>query len=259
MRSRFSQARLALGAACLWAVAAQAGDIYVYQTDNGSRLITDHPRVEAGYRLIKVYSESNIWQQTNPDKRVASKPRKVTPRPSSYDGLIDTVGLQAGVDPLLIKSVMQAESAFNPEAVSHKGASGLMQLMPGTAKRYGVARIFDPRENTLGGALYLSDLLAQFDGRLDLALAGYNAGENAVMARGGMPPYPETRRYVKKVMRLYQQYKNEKCPRPRGDLMAAGARIVSCSGSAPGSLGSIDLALPDTVSSAAEQQCRQIE
>lgn len=257
---------LALGAALLWvATPARAGDIFVYQTDDGSRLITDHPRVQSGYRLIKVYSESKIWYQTGQTDR---KPRKIKTQPSSYDELIAGVARRASLDPLLIKSVMHAESAFNPRAVSHKGASGLMQLMPGTAKRYGVSSIFDPHENTMGGALYLSDLLDQFNGKLDLALAGYNAGENAVIERGGIPPYPETRRYVKKVMRLYREYKNEACQQRGNGALGADTRIISCSGSTSGtrlsSIGPVELSSSDKVtsadlSSADERQWRPIE
>lgn len=255
-----------LGAALLWvSAAARAGDIFVYQTDDGSRLITDHPRVQSGYRLVKVYSESEVWYQTGQTDR---KPRKIKTRPSNFDDLIAGVARQARLDPLLIKSVMHAESAFNPRAVSHKGASGLMQLMPGTAKRYGVSSIFDPHENTLGGALYLSDLLEQFNGKLDLALAGYNAGENAVIERGGIPPYPETRHYVKKVMRLYREYKTEACQQRGNSTLAPDARIISCSGSSPStnlsSVGPAEPASPEPVSSsdvssADERQWRPIE
>jgi len=252
---------LAVGMATLWlSLPARGGDSYVSRADDGSRLITDHPRVQEGYRLIKVYSESEVWYQTGQTDR---KPGPVKTRPSGYDDLIAGVARQARLDPLLIKSVMQTESAFNPRAVSHKGASGLMQLMPGTARRYGVSSIFDPHENALGGALYLSDLLEQFNGRLDLALAGYNAGENAVIERGGIPPYPETRRYVKKVMRLYQQYKSEACPQRRNGAIAADARIISCSastsGAALGNISRVRSSTRDTVSSAEERQWRPIE
>lgn len=222
-----------LAAAAVWLLSApaSAGDIYVYQASDGSRLITDHPRIEAGYRLIKVYSESKVWQQTGQRQRTAS----FRPKPSNFDGLIQSTAQQVSLDPMLIKSVMHAESAFNPNAVSRKGASGLMQLMPDTARRYGVASIFDPRQNTMGGARYLSFLLDRFDGDLELALAGYNAGENAVDQAGGVPPYAETRHYVKKVMRLYRQYRNKGCGRAGDD--SVNGRIISCSASLRGSPG----------------------
>jgi len=115
--------------------------------------------------------------------------------------MIREASLRYGVDADLIEAVMATESAFNPFAVSRAGAVGLMQLMPATAKRYGVTDIFNPRENVLGGVRYLSYLLKLFDGDLSLSLAAYNAGENAVLRHGGIPPYKETRTYVRKVRR----------------------------------------------------------
>lgn len=210
------------------AAPADAGDgkIYVYAAANGSRLITDHPRVEAGYRLIKIYSESNLWNQTT-----STPPAPLKPRASVYDGLIKRTARRVRLDPLLIKSVMHAESDFDPAAVSTRGARGLMQLMPDTARRYGVSHVFDPRENVLAGARYLSDLLDRFDGRLELALAGYNAGENAVSQTGGIPPYDETRRYVRKVMHLYREYRNDECREQTDDEVPVRGTIISCSGS----------------------------
>jgi soluble lytic murein transglycosylase-like protein len=105
------------------------------------------------------------------------------------------------VDPVLLTAVAQAESNFDPRAVSPKGALGLMQLMPQTAERFGVADVFDVSQNVNGGARYLSWLLERFDGQTELALAGYNAGEGAVDRYSGIPPYPETEDYVEKVLR----------------------------------------------------------
>lgn len=215
---------LLAGVAWFWAAPALAdGNIYVYQADNGSRLITDHPRIEVGYRLIRIYQQSDLWNQT-----MASHPAPLTPRPSIYDGLIDKTARKVRIDPMLIKSVMHAESDFDPHAVSSKGARGLMQLMPGTAERYGVSHVFDPRENILAGARYLSDLLDRFNGSLRLALASYNAGENAVAQTGGVPPYNETRHYVKKVMRLYREYRNRRCRNETDDTTAIRGTILSC-------------------------------
>jgi soluble lytic murein transglycosylase-like protein len=109
-----------------------------------------------------------------------------------------------GVEPLLLFSVMSQESAFNSQAVSPKGARGLMQLMPETAARFGVKNIFDPEQNIHAGAQYLRFLLDLFDGNVSLALAGYNAGEGAVKKYGYVvPPYPETINYVRKIKRRY--------------------------------------------------------
>src|SRR5712691_206124 len=109
-----------------------------------------------------------------------------------------------GVDPLLLYSIMHQESSFKSHAVSPKGARGLMQLMPFTAMRYGVTNIFDPRQNIEGGARYLRFLLDHFDGDVNLALAGYNAGEGAVERYGwSIPPYSETQEYVRRISRRY--------------------------------------------------------
>jgi soluble lytic murein transglycosylase-like protein len=120
------------------------------------------------------------------------------------DGLIRQYGTQYGVDPYLIYCLMSQESSFITSATSYKGAQGLMQLMPGTAARYGVTNPYDVAQNIKGGTRYLKDLLKMFNGRVDLALAGYNAGEGAVMKYGNtIPPYTETRNYVKLILKRY--------------------------------------------------------
>jgi LysM repeat protein len=122
------------------------------------------------------------------------------------DALIRQNGARYGVDPYLIFCVMEQESHFNARVVSPAGAQGLMQLMPGTGARFGVRRPFDPAENIMGGTRYLKMLLNNFGGRVDLVLAGYNAGEGAVMKYGGrVPPYRETRDYVKRISARYQR------------------------------------------------------
>src|ERR1051326_553390 len=120
------------------------------------------------------------------------------------DGLIRYYGNQQGVDPYLIFCVMSQESKFTSAATSPKGAQGLMQLMPGTAARYGVTNPYDVAQSISGGTRYLKDLLKMFNGRIDLALAGYNAGEGAVIKYGyNIPPYDETRNYVKLIIKRY--------------------------------------------------------
>jgi soluble lytic murein transglycosylase-like protein len=120
------------------------------------------------------------------------------------DGLIRFYGKQHGVDPFLIYCLMSQESKFTSGATSYKGAMGLMQLMPGTAARYGVTNPYDIAQNISGGTRYLKDLLKMFNGRVDLALAGYNAGEGAVMKYGNtIPPYSETQNYVKLIIKRY--------------------------------------------------------
>jgi len=120
------------------------------------------------------------------------------------DSLIRHYGAQHGVDPYLIYCLMSQESSFTVGATSPKGAQGLMQLMPGTAARYGVTNSYDIAQNISGGTRYLKDLLKMFNGRVDLALAGYNAGEGAVMKYGNtIPPYDETRNYVRLILKRY--------------------------------------------------------
>jgi soluble lytic murein transglycosylase-like protein len=122
------------------------------------------------------------------------------------DALIKQNGARYGVDPYLIFCVMEQESHFNARVVSPKGARGLMQLMPGTGARFGVRKPFDPAENIMGGTRYLKLLLDSFDGRVDLVLASYNAGEGAVMKYGGrVPPYRETRDYVRRISARYEK------------------------------------------------------
>jgi soluble lytic murein transglycosylase-like protein len=128
-------------------------------------------------------------------------------RERTFASLIDEVGHAVGVDPALLRAVIAVESAFDPTAVSRKGAQGLMQLQPPTARRYGVQRPFDPRENLRGGAAYLHDLLKRYNNDLKLVLAAYNAGEDAVDRHGRtVPPFPETQAYVPAVLRFYRRF-----------------------------------------------------
>ena len=131
------------------------------------------------------------------------------------DGLataIESVASRHGVDARLVEAVVRVESAGNPRAVSPKGALGLMQLMPERATLLGVADVFDPRENLDGGVRHLRDLLARYAGNVRLALAAYNAGEEAVRRHGGIPPYRETQEYVRKVLTLYAPAAPPKTP-----------------------------------------------
>lgn len=118
---------------------------------------------------------------------------------SRYDDWIMQLAWESDVDAALVSAVIKAESDFNPAVVSHKGAEGLMQLMPATAKRFGVRNAFDPVDNIRGGTKYLRVLLDMFEGRVDLALAAYNAGEGNVRKYEGIPPFRETQNYVRKI------------------------------------------------------------
>ena len=125
--------------------------------------------------------------------------------PMVLKALVEESAKKYELDPLLLHAVIRAESGYNAQAISPKGARGLMQLMPDTGLRFGVKNLLDPRENLKAGAQYLRWLLTLFDGDIELALAGYNAGENAVIRAGyRVPPYNETRNYVPKVLKYYR-------------------------------------------------------
>ena len=135
----------------------------------------------------------------------AATPSASQPAPDSVDlrEIVREVSTEHGVDPRLVDAVVRVESAYNPRAVSHKGAQGLMQLMPATADRLNVENPFDPEQNVRGGVRELDRLIDRYSGNLQLALAAYNAGEGAVEKYRGIPPYRETRDYVARIMSLY--------------------------------------------------------
>jgi soluble lytic murein transglycosylase-like protein len=134
----------------------------------------------------------------------------IVPPSEAYEEIIQEAATEYDLDPALIRAVMQAESAFHPYAVSRAGAEGLMQLMPALADEMGVSDSFDPRDNIMGGVRYLKRLLDYHNGNLDLALASYNAGPGNVERYGGVPPFRETRNYVKTIKALYKRAKNAK-------------------------------------------------
>jgi soluble lytic murein transglycosylase-like protein len=132
-------------------------------------------------------------------------PDKLAARARQYGPWVDEAARQTGVEAQLLHAVIAAESGYNPAARSTKGAMGIMQLIPATARRYGITDAYDGRQNVLGGARYLADLLRMFGNDRAVAVAAYNAGEQAVMRHGGrIPPYRETESYVPRVMGLYQ-------------------------------------------------------
>jgi soluble lytic murein transglycosylase-like protein len=137
-----------------------------------------------------------------PNNKLKTEPLQSEDTP--YGNMISAAGAKYGVDPELIRLVIGQESRFQPNARSHKNAQGLMQLIPETAQRFGIKNPYDPQQNINGGTRYLSWLLNRFDGDVKLALAGYNAGENAVKRYGNkVPPYRETMQYVNKITAAY--------------------------------------------------------
>ncbi len=132
------------------------------------------------------------------------QPGMASPPAREIDRLVEQTATRLQVDPQLVHAIIKVESEYDPNAVSSKGAMGLMQLVPATARRFGVENPFDPRENIEGGVSYLKYLLDHFGGDLKLSLAAYNAGEHSVERYGGIPAYQETRQYVRRVTSLYQ-------------------------------------------------------
>ena len=175
--------------------------VYVYRASDGSLMLTDYAVNSSEYRLLRKTANAR-------GAAVIAQRGKRFDRgnPSAYDWLIRRTARAYGVDAALVKAVMHAESAFNPYATSRRGASGLMQLMPATAERYGVDDIYDPVQNVRAGVHYLKELMQLFDNKYHLVVAAYNAGENAVKEYKGVPPYIETRNYVKKVLRFKRRY-----------------------------------------------------
>ena len=176
------------------------GDVYLYQDPAGVAHYTNAPADERYMLIVSVLVEQKG------ENRAQAKP--VSAAVAQYAPHVEAVATEFNVDKALVHAIITAESGYNASAVSRVGAQGLMQLMPQTAKRYDVDDAFDPAQNIRGGTRYLRVLLDMFDNNLELAVAAYNAGENAVIKYGRqIPPYRETRAYVPKVLALYNKYR----------------------------------------------------
>lgn len=186
-----------------------SADIYSFIDEEGRAHFAD-VQLDARYELYmktKPRVEAPVAAAEDAPKTDAAAFESAAPLQARkrYGDMIAKVAREQKVDPALLHAVVTVESAYNPRAKSPKGASGLMQLMPDTAKRYGVSDLFDPLQNLRAGALYLRDLLSLFNNNLRLVIAAYNAGEGAVIRSGRtIPPYPETRAYVQRVLQHYQ-------------------------------------------------------
>lgn len=193
--------------AALFALGGAArADIYMYRDGKGVLHFSNAP-TGRGYRPF-LADNSPVRLAALPTFRGPA--RLADPaRRKRYDSLIREAARRYRVEPALVKAVIQAESDFVPYARSPKGAMGLMQLMPATARMHGVWQILDPRENVEGGVRHLRYLLDRYGGNLRLALAAYNAGVQAVSRHGGVPPYPETTEYLDRVLRFRQMYARE--------------------------------------------------
>jgi len=153
-------------------------------------------------------SREGMVSLTRDDNKTAPPPEKLKPE-KRYDPLIQQAADQYEVDPAMVKAIIMAESSFNPKAVSKWGARGLMQLMPVTARELGVKDSFNPEHNINGGVKYFSKLMNRFNGDVTLALAAYNAGTRKVLKFRGVPPYKETKNYIKKVIKYYKHYQGQ--------------------------------------------------
>ncbi len=179
-----------------------AADIYKYEDKEGVLHFTDAPTD----RRFKVFMRDIKKDQK---LRTTFRLGGCVKDPKEFEPIINSCALEYGVDKSLVKAVIQAESGYNPNAVSRKGAAGLMQLMPKTAEGLKVSNSLDPAENIRGGVRYLKFLLDTFQGDVALALAAYNAGLSKVAKYGGIPPYEETRNYVAKVLNYRSSFRND--------------------------------------------------
>jgi soluble lytic murein transglycosylase-like protein len=178
-------------------------DIYKFVDSDGRVYYTDEPRHSLYKRIIQTKIQKNYPKYESLNVRAYTGAKK-----RQFMDLINQAANRHQVDANLVHAVIQTESAYNSNAISSAGAVGLMQLMPDTARRFGVVDRHDPDQNVDGGTRYLRHLIDMFNPNLDLAVAAYNAGENAVIKyNNSIPPYPETQNYVKQVLALYNKQK----------------------------------------------------
>jgi soluble lytic murein transglycosylase-like protein len=171
--------------------------IYAFVDADGVKHYTDVPD-NSRYKLLIISPQEMTESGQHYDERLLA-------RATQYDSIIETAAVSAAVEANLLRAVIVVESGFNSHAVSKRGAVGLMQLMPATATRFGVSNPYDPRQNVHAGARYLKFLIDRFGQDVRLALAAYNAGEDAVERNGGqIPPFAETQAYVPRVLRIYR-------------------------------------------------------
>jgi soluble lytic murein transglycosylase-like protein len=188
---------MAAMAACTAAICSASPPIYKYVDADGLAHFTDKPDSRR-YTLFDLTPRGLTRSGDRYDPGLLA-------RAAQYDAIIEAEAKSAGVEPNLLRAVILVESGFNSRAVSTRGAVGLMQLMPATATRFGVSNRYDPRQNVRGGALYLGFLINRFSQNVRLALAAFNAGEDAVDRNSGqIPPFIETLEYVPKVLKIYQ-------------------------------------------------------
>ena len=208
--------------------------IYQLKESNGTTLLTNK---KARYNHLKVekktyYPDSNIHSYSNWGSSEASVLPSYSRNKNAFDRIIKQAAAQHGISEGLIKAVMHTESGFNVNARSPVGAQGLMQLMPATARRFNVSNAYDPQQNIMAGAKYLSWLMKRFNGNTSLVLASYNAGEGNVAKYGGIPPFKETQDYVRRVSSRYSNlYSNGIASSSSNNAPTENARIIAQSNS----------------------------
>lgn len=202
---------VALGLAVSGLVDRATAEIYVRTQQDGQKEFTNRP---SGSGWLFYASETGYVPTIRFEKEG---------KPKNLDEIVEEIADKFTINANLVKAIIVAESNCNPTAISRKGAQGLMQLMPQTAKRLNVSKPFDPRENILGGVKYIKGLMASY-GDLRLALAAYNAGPAAVAKHAGIPPYRETINYVKKVVHYYKKFTNDPTLKVAGMASGTGSK-----------------------------------
>jgi soluble lytic murein transglycosylase-like protein len=189
-------------------VSHRASELYSYVDEHGIVHYSNAPTDTRYRRVGRIVTRKGVHEVTVGSGSGAKGAAPVLQSKKEFDDHIRTAAKRYELPEALLRAVMVAESNLNAKAKSHKGAMGLMQLMPGTAKDMFVADAWDPAQNIEGGARYLRILANQYDGDVEKTLAAYNAGPEAVRRAGGVPNYPETREYVRKVVALYELFRN---------------------------------------------------
>lgn len=201
MHRLFTPLLIALG---LCGPVSAGAETYVYREKDGTRWITDRTLDPERFTFIQKYGRATATRSCQ-----GVTPAILEQRAQRYMPAVIKYSEKLHIDPRLIKAMIAVESCFDPQAVSRVGARGLMQLMPDTARRYHVLDRFDPGDNLRGGIRHFRDLLDRFENNVAYSLAAYNAGVRNVEKHGGIPPFSETRNYVQRVVKYYEQYRRD--------------------------------------------------
>lgn len=234
---------VALSTLATLATVSHAGSMYIYESKTGQALLTNVSKPSGNFdqftKQVKVtyYKDVSNYDNSASSNNYGSSAASSSGSRNSYDAYIRASAARHGIDAGLMKAMMHTESAFNPNARSPVGAQGLMQLMPATASRFKVSNPWNPADNIEGSAKYIAWLLKRFNNNVEFAVAGYNAGEGNVDKYNGIPPFKETRNYVKSVMSRYHSlYKND------SGLLGSNVNASNASTSANGNMQNVSYA-----------------